>query len=88
MKKVIFFILIFPIFSCTYEFPEDLNYYSPGNADFSRFISVGDNFSAGFMDGALYTSGQQNSFPAISQAVTNKWRWRIYTTRYRIKKRI
>lgn len=38
---------------------------SAGNADFSRYIAVGDFWTAGFADGALYKSGQENSFPNI-----------------------
>ncbi|MFO7615263.1 MAG: hypothetical protein R6W71_11550 [Bacteroidales bacterium] len=38
---------------------------SKGEADFSRYIAVGDFWTAGFADGALYKSGQENSFPAI-----------------------
>ena len=37
----------------------------PGTANFSRFISLGNSLTAGFADGGLYRSGQQNSFPAI-----------------------
>ncbi|MBF8963398.1 hypothetical protein I0P70_09085 [Pontibacter sp. FD36] len=38
---------------------------SAGNADFTRFISIGDSFTAGYADGGLYREGQLNSFPAI-----------------------
>jgi hypothetical protein len=38
---------------------------SKGNADFSKFIAVGDSWTAGFADGSLYISGQENSFPNI-----------------------
>ncbi len=38
---------------------------SAGNADFSRYVAVGDNWTAGMADGALYRSGQENSFPNI-----------------------
>ncbi len=36
-----------------------------GTADFTKYVAVGNSLTAGFMDGALYTSGQQNAFPAI-----------------------
>lgn len=36
-----------------------------GNADFSKFISVGASFTAGFTDNALFIAGQENSFPNI-----------------------
>ncbi len=38
---------------------------TPGTADFTKYVAIGNSLTAGFMDGALYTDGQQNSFPAI-----------------------
>jgi len=38
---------------------------SKGTADFTKFISIGNSLTAGFQAGALFTAGQQNSFPAI-----------------------
>ena len=34
-----------------------------GTADFSKYISVGASFTAGFTDGALFKAGQEYSFP-------------------------
>lgn len=42
--------------------------YSSGSADFSNFISIGNSLMAGYADGALYTSGQNNSIPAMMSA--------------------
>ncbi len=36
-----------------------------GNADFSRYIAVGNSLTAGYADGALYKSGQEYSLPNI-----------------------
>ena len=36
-----------------------------GTADFSKFVSIGASFTAGFTDGALFNASQQNSFPNI-----------------------
>jgi hypothetical protein len=36
-----------------------------GSADYSKFVSVGASFTAGFTDGALFIAGQENSFPSI-----------------------
>lgn len=33
--------------------------------DFSKYISVGASFTAGFTDGTVFKAGQQNSFPSI-----------------------
>jgi len=38
---------------------------SSGSADFSKFVAIGDSLTAGYADGALYLSGQENSFPAV-----------------------
>jgi len=37
----------------------------PGSVDFSKYVAVGNSLTAGLMDAALFTSGQQNSFPNI-----------------------
>ena len=70
MKKlqVYFFIILSVIIysSCDYEFPEvEIPQIISGSADFSKFITIGNSFTSGFMDGALYNEGQANSFPAI-----------------------
>lgn len=36
-----------------------------GSADFSKFIAIGNSFVAGVQGGALFTTGQNNSLPAI-----------------------
>ena len=41
---------------------------SSGSADFSKFVAIGDSLTAGYADGALYLSGQKNSFPAVLAA--------------------
>ncbi|MEE9408845.1 MAG: SGNH/GDSL hydrolase family protein [Polaribacter sp.] len=36
-----------------------------GGLDFSKFVSVGASFTAGFTDGGLFKAAQENSFPNI-----------------------
>ena len=36
-----------------------------GEADFSKYVSVGNSLTAGFTDGALFVAGQENSMPNI-----------------------
>ncbi|MBT8254738.1 MAG: G-D-S-L family lipolytic protein [Bacteroidia bacterium] len=36
-----------------------------GSADFSRYVSVGNSLSAGYMDNALFRAGQELSFPNL-----------------------
>jgi len=38
---------------------------TPGSADFSKFIAIGNSFVAGVQGGALFNAGQENSLPAI-----------------------
>lgn len=38
---------------------------TPGTADFSKYVSLGNSLTAGYSDGALYHSAQMNSYPAI-----------------------
>jgi hypothetical protein len=36
-----------------------------GNADFSAYVAIGNSLTAGYADGDLYKTGQENSYPAI-----------------------
>ncbi len=54
--------------ACRYEFPETQVEYRAGSLDLTTFVCVGDDFPAGFMDGALYDAGQQHSVAAIVAA--------------------
>ena len=65
LKYIVIPFLIYIIHSCNYEFPSNELDYSSGSIDFSKFVSLGSSVTAGYMDGALYTNGQQNSYPAI-----------------------
>ncbi|TLX73676.1 hypothetical protein E9993_14555 [Labilibacter sediminis] len=38
---------------------------SAGNADFSSVVTIGDSYTAGYMDNALFKQGQENSFAGI-----------------------
>lgn len=45
--------------------PENPPTGTSGSANFTKFVSIGNSLTAGFMAGALFDFGQQNSFPAI-----------------------
>lgn len=65
-KNFKYIVLAAFVASCTYDFPEpDVVQPTPGSADFTKIISVGNSLTAGFMDGALYNRGQENSFAVI-----------------------
>lgn len=65
IRNLIYFILTGFLVSCSYEFPEIGEELSYGNTDLTTYVAIGDNYSAGFMDGALYNGGQENSLPAV-----------------------
>jgi len=64
MKKNIILIIVtlISLVACKSKF-EDLS-FEGGSADFTTFVSVGNSLTAGYADGALYTSGQEYSYPA------------------------
>ncbi|WP_460519454.1 SGNH/GDSL hydrolase family protein [Cyclobacterium sediminis] len=54
------------LFSCQYEFPEPGQLSpDPGQADFSKMVTIGSSITAGVMDAALYNRSQQNSYAVI-----------------------
>lgn len=64
MKKILSLLIITTLFfSCEPEI-EDFK-PSAGDADFSSYVAIGNSLTAGFMNGELYKTGQQNSFPSM-----------------------
>ncbi|AZA61719.1 SGNH/GDSL hydrolase family protein [Chryseobacterium indoltheticum] len=71
MKKIIISTiavsaLLFTV-SCNTDFDTDVEdiVVTKGEADFSKFISLGNSLTSGYRDGALYSSGQTESFPSM-----------------------
>ncbi|MBU1369006.1 MAG: hypothetical protein KJ578_08710 [Bacteroidetes bacterium] len=62
-KFLISALLLAGLWSCQPE----INEFEPakGTADFTTYMSAGNSLTAGFTDGALYRSGQENSFSAM-----------------------
>lgn len=61
-------LLALGILSCEPELHrpiDEAGFYTNGEADFSNYIAVGNSLTAGYADGALYITGQQNSYPSI-----------------------
>ncbi len=71
MKNTIKFMIGFlaiGLVSCEPEFENavtDEGFYDAGDADFSNYVSLGNSLTAGYADGALYMSGQEDSYPNI-----------------------
>ncbi|MCM4155284.1 G-D-S-L family lipolytic protein [Gramella sp. AN32] len=61
-------ILALGIISCEPELEnsiEDDGFYAAGEADFTNYVALGNSLTAGYADGALYITGQENSYPNI-----------------------
>lgn len=58
---------LFIIGACSSEFENNVETIevSSGDADFSKYVAIGNSLTSGYLDGALYKSGQENSYPAI-----------------------
>lgn len=69
MKKNIFNIALASslviLASCDPEFDEPIEdiVVTSGDADFSKYIALGNSLTSGFTDNALFISGQENSYP-------------------------
>lgn len=56
------------VISCEPELSNPIDeqgHYSNGEADFSNYVALGNSLTAGYADGALYLTGQENSYPNI-----------------------
>lgn len=56
------------ILSCEPELQNPIDepgFYSSGEADFTSYVALGNSLTAGYADGALYITGQENSYPSI-----------------------
>ncbi|MEO9953311.1 SGNH/GDSL hydrolase family protein [Nonlabens sp.] len=68
IKFIALFLAGAAVIGCDDEFDnaiEDGGVYTSGEADFSKFVTVGNSLTAGFADNALYLNGQLNSYPNI-----------------------
>jgi hypothetical protein len=69
MKNIQYYlgaVVLILVTGCQYEFPDDTTQQpGAGEADFTKVIAVGNSLTAGYMDGALYNRGQENSFIVI-----------------------
>jgi hypothetical protein len=63
LKNITYLLILALLFSCKPELEEVT--LSSGSADFSKYVAIGNSLTAGFADGELYRSGQENSYPAI-----------------------
>ena len=79
MKKYIYpaLALVASVFltGCShYDFDTDVENMSvsQGKANFSKYVALGNSLTSGYRDGALYSDGQLESYPAMLASVMNK----------------
>ena len=63
-KKIYLLLLLFPFLSACEAFDRD-NAYSSGDADFSKYVAIGNSLTSGFMNGDLYETAQWSSYPYV-----------------------
>src|SRR5690606_32518981 len=66
--KYSFALLAIGLVSCEPEFDNpvtDEGFYSSGTANFSKYVAVGNSLTAGYGSGALYITGQEDSYPNL-----------------------
>lgn len=53
--------------ACEPEFKNEIDggTYSSGDADFTSYVALGNSLTAGYMDGTVFRTSQQNSFPKM-----------------------
>lgn len=67
-NKFIYLAVLAAVFAgCEPEFENEVTSasYSAGEADFSSYVAIGNSLTAGYIDGTVYRTGQQYSFPNI-----------------------
>lgn len=67
LNKIVLATLAFALFSCNDDFNNPVEDFkgSSGVADFTKYVAIGNSLTAGYTDGALFISGQENSYPSI-----------------------
>lgn len=63
MKKIVLYSLLALLIACKPKVDEFE--YSAGDANFTTYVAIGNSLTAGYSNGALYKSGQENSYPNI-----------------------
>ncbi|OYT16494.1 MAG: G-D-S-L family lipolytic protein [Bacteroidetes bacterium 4572_77] len=71
LKYIIIALLPLIIFSCKPEMKDGF-VPSNGEADFSKYVALGNSLTAGYADGALYHSAQEVSYPNILSGVLSQ----------------
>ncbi|WP_322971312.1 hypothetical protein [Faecalibacter sp. LW9] len=67
LNKLVLASLAVALFSCNNDFENPVEDFqvSSGEADFTRYVALGNSLTSGYTDNALFKSGQENSYPNI-----------------------
>lgn len=74
MKKILIssfaLSVILTTVSCKTDFDQDVNsiVVTQGDANFSKYVALGNSLTSGYRDGALYSDGQLESYPSMLAA--------------------
>lgn len=63
IRNILLLLVLGTLFACEPSLDEFTT--TAGSADFTKYVAIGNSLTAGFADGDLYRSGQENSYPAI-----------------------
>lgn len=65
-KNILFSASVLFFAACSdFDYNVEKTNLTKGEADFSKYVALGNSLTSGFSDGALYRSAQENSYPAI-----------------------
>ncbi|WP_204207191.1 SGNH/GDSL hydrolase family protein [Vaginella massiliensis] len=67
INKILIAALALTFFSCDNEFENPVEEFqvTSGEANFTKYVALGNSLTSGYMDNALYVTGQENSYPNI-----------------------
>lgn len=65
LSKIFIAVSLVAFVSCDQDFDEPIEdiVVISGDADFSKYVALGNSLTSGFSDNALFKSGQENSYP-------------------------
>ena len=66
--KIVIGLLAIGFVSCEADFDNPVEadgFYTSGSANLTKYVALGNSLTAGYADGALYLTGQNNSYPNI-----------------------
>lgn len=63
IRNIILLFALVSVIACKPELDDFTT--TNGDADFSKYVAIGNSLTAGYADGDLYRSGQENSYPSM-----------------------